>query len=119
MKTMFKLEENGTTLSTEIRAGLTSFMAMAYIIFLNPIFLSDTGMNASGVLAATCLSAALGTALSAFFSNKPFAYSITAGIAVGFISYLICKLAARKYQELNIPTVVICLIFILYFCYNH
>ena len=72
MKKLFKLEENGTTLYTEIRAGLTTFVAMAYIIFLNPVFLSATGMNASGVLAATCLSAALGTALSAFFSNKPF-----------------------------------------------
>lgn len=55
MKKLFKLEENGTTLSAEIRAGLTTFVAMAYIIFLNPVFLSATGMNASGVLAATCL----------------------------------------------------------------
>ena len=45
----------------------------------------------------------------------PFAYSITVGIAVGFLSYLLCKLAARKYRELNASTVVLCLLFALYF----
>ena len=89
MKKLFKLEENGTTIYAEIRAGLTTFVAMAYIIFLNPVFLSATGMNASGVLAATCLSAALGTALSAFFSNKPFAMASGMGMNAYF-TYTLC-----------------------------
>ena len=46
----------------------------------------------------------------------PLAYSITTGIAAGFISYVICKLAARKTGELNIPTVALSVIFVLYFC---
>ena len=64
MEKLFYLDQHGTTVSTEIRAGLTTFVAMAYIIFLNPVYLSATGMDSAGVLAATCLSAALGTALS-------------------------------------------------------
>lgn len=89
MKKLFNFEENGTTLYTEVRAGLTTFMAMAYIIFLNPVFLSATGMDASGVLAATCLSAALGTALSAFLSNKPFAMASGMGMNAYF-TYTLC-----------------------------
>lgn len=53
MKKMFRLTENHTTCRTEISAGLTTFFAMAYIIFLNPVFLSSTGMDASGILVAT------------------------------------------------------------------
>lgn len=89
MKKLFKLEENGTTLVEEIRAGLTTFVAMGYIIFLNPVLLSATGMNASGVLAATCLSAALGTTLSAFLSNKPFAMASGMGMNAYF-TYTLC-----------------------------
>ena len=80
MKKMFRLTENHTTCRTEISAGLTTFFAMAYIIFLNPVFLSSTGMDASGILVATCLSAALGCFLCAFFSNKPFAMASGMGM---------------------------------------
>ena len=89
MEKLFKLKENNTTVSTEVRAGLTTFVAMAYIIFLNPVFLSDAGMNAQGVLAATCLSAAIGTALSAFLSNKPFAMASGMGMNA-FFAYTLC-----------------------------
>lgn len=89
MEKLFKLKQNGTTTATEIRAGLTTFVAMAYIIFLNPVFLSETGMAPAGVLAATCLSAALGTALSAFLSNKPFAMASGMGMNAYF-TYTLC-----------------------------
>ena len=82
MKKMFRLTENHTTCRTEISAGLTTFFAMAYIIFLNPVFLSSIGMDASGILVATCLSAALGCCLCAFFSNKPFAMASGMGISL-------------------------------------
>lgn len=111
MKTMFKLEENGTTLQTEIRAGLTSFMAMAYIIFLNPVFLSAAGMNASGVLAATCLSAALGTALSAFFSNKPFAMASGMGMNTYF-TYTLCFGYGYTWQQALALTFLAGLVFL-------
>lgn len=89
MEKLFKLKQNSTTASTEIRAGLTTFVSMAYIIFLNPVFLSATGMSSAGVLAATCLSAAIGSALSAFFSNKPFAMASGMGMNAYF-TYTLC-----------------------------
>lgn len=111
MKKLFKLEENGTTLYTEIRAGLTTFMAMAYIIFLNPVFLSSAGMNASGVLAATCLSAALGTALSAFFSNKPFAMASGMGMNAYF-TYTLCFGYGYTWQQALALTFLAGLVFL-------
>lgn len=89
MEKIFKLKQNGTTVATEIRAGLTTFVAMAYIIFLNPVFLSATGMSSAGVLAATCLSAAIGTVLSAVLSNKPFAMASGMGMNAYF-TYTLC-----------------------------
>lgn len=89
MEKFFRLQENGTTFGTEIRAGLTTFVAMAYIIFLNPVFLSQTGMESTGVLVATCLSAAVGTALSALISNRPFALASGMGMNAYF-TYTLC-----------------------------
>lgn len=67
----FKLKENGTTVSTEIFAGLTTFMTMGYIIFVNPDILSKTGMPFGPLVVATCLAAALATFLMAFWANYP------------------------------------------------
>lgn len=98
MEKLFHLKENAARPATEIRAGLTTFVAMAYIIFLNPVFLSQTGMDPAGVLAATCLSAALGTALSAFFSNKPFAMASGMGMNAYF-TYTLCFGYGYSWQE--------------------
>ena len=57
----FKLTENGTTVRTEILAGCTTFLTMAYITFVNPAILSDAGMDFGAVFVATCLAAAVGT----------------------------------------------------------
>lgn len=89
MEKQFKLKENGTTVRAEVRAGFTTFVAMAYIIFLNPVFLSATGMESAGVLAATCLSAAIGTMICAMFSNKPFALASGMGMNAYF-TYTLC-----------------------------
>ena len=62
----FKLEENGTTVRREVIAGVTTFLTMAYIIFVNPLILSDAGMDFGGVFVATCLAAAIGTAIMGF-----------------------------------------------------
>lgn len=77
MEKLFKLKENGTTVRTELIAGLTTFMTMAYIIALNPNLL--TGFGAEGgpelwnaVFLATCLASAIGTITMAFLANKPF-----------------------------------------------
>lgn len=84
MEKIFKLKENGTTAKTEIIAGLTTFMTMAYIIALNPNLLTNFGAEGSalwnGVFLATCISAAVGTILMAFLANKPFAMAPGMGL---------------------------------------
>ena len=77
MEKLFKLKENGTTVRTELIAGLTTFMTMAYIIALNPNLLTGFGAEGSpelwnAVFLATCLASAIGTITMAFLANKPF-----------------------------------------------
>ncbi|HEY9460927.1 MAG TPA: NCS2 family permease [Paralcaligenes sp.] len=67
----FQLHEHGTTVRTEILAGITTFLTMSYIIFVNPAILSGTGMDHDAVFVATCLAAALGTLIMAFLANWP------------------------------------------------
>ncbi len=112
MKKMFRLTEIHTTCRTEISAGLTTFFAMAYIIFLNPVFLSSTGMDASGILVATCLSAALGCFLCAFFSNKPFAMASGMGMNA-FFAYTLCGRCGYTWQQALALTVIAGVIFLL------
>ena len=69
---MFKLKENGTTVKTEIVAGITTFMTMAYILAVNPNLLSMAGIPRGGVFMATCIASVVGTLLMAFMSNYPF-----------------------------------------------
>lgn len=80
----FKLKENNTTMKTEITAGMTTFMTMAYILIVNPSILSKTGMDYNALLSVTCLSAALGTLFMAFFANYPFALAPGMGLNAYF-----------------------------------
>ena len=73
MEKFFHLKENGTTVSTEILAGLTTFFAMAYIIVVNPQILSQTGMPWGGVFLATIIAAIIGTLVMGLFANVPYA----------------------------------------------
>ena len=82
---MFKLAENGTTARREIRAGLTTFLTMAYIIAVNALILSQAGMPADGVMAATCLAAALGSLLMGLLTNYPFALAPGMGLNAFFV----------------------------------
>jgi AGZA family xanthine/uracil permease-like MFS transporter len=70
---MFKLQENGTTVRTELLAGLTTYVTMVYIAFVNPAILADAGMDRGAVFVATCLAAALGSALMGIYANFPIA----------------------------------------------
>lgn len=80
----FKLSEHGTDVRKEILAGITTFMTMAYIIFVNPGILSETGMPFGSLLVATCLGAALATFLMAFLANYPFALAPGMGLNAFF-----------------------------------
>lgn len=76
----FKLKENNTNVKTEITAGLTTFMTMAYILAVNPSILSDAGMDPTAVLLATCIASFIGTACMALMANLPFALSAGMGL---------------------------------------
>ena len=89
LEKLFKLKAHNTTVKTEIIAGVTTFFAMAYIIFVNPGFLSEAGMDFNAVMMATCLAAALGTILTAFLANVPFAQAPGMGLNA-FFTYTVC-----------------------------
>ena len=89
LEKLFKLKAHNTTVKTEIVAGVTTFFAMAYIIFVNPGFLSEAGMDFNAVMMATCLAAALGTIITAFLANVPFAQAPGMGLNA-FFTYTVC-----------------------------
>ena len=97
MEKFFKLSENKTTVKTEIIAGATTFFTMAYIIFVNPSILAETGMDAGAVMVATCLSAALGTVLIGLLSNYPFAQAPGMGLN-SFFAVTICGIMGYSWQ---------------------
>lgn len=80
LEKVFKLREKGTNVKTEVVAGITTFMTMAYILAVNPSILGDAGMDATAVLLATALASFIGTALMALTANKPFALSAGMGL---------------------------------------
>lgn len=94
----FKLKEHKTTVLTEVVGGITTFFAMAYIIFVNPNFLSQTGMDHTAVMLATCISAAIGSLLTAFLANVPFAQAPGMGLNA-FFTYTICFGMGYTWQQ--------------------
>lgn len=84
MENFFKLKERGTTVSREIIAGLTTFLAMAYILAVNPGMLSAAGMSARAVFTATAVSAAIATLVMAFVANLPVALAPGMGLNAFF-----------------------------------
>ena len=83
----FKLSANRTTVKTEIMAGITTFMTMAYILAVNPSILGDAGMDPTAVLLATAISSFIGTACMAFMANLPFALSAGMGLNAYLASF--------------------------------
>ena len=90
LERLFKLSENKTTIRTEIAAGVTTFLTMAYIIFVNPQILSEAGVPYSGALFATCLSAAVGSLMMGLIANYPFALAPGMGLNAYF-TYTVVK----------------------------
>ncbi|WP_297577192.1 NCS2 family permease [uncultured Deefgea sp.] len=84
LDSFFKLKENGTDVRTEVIAGFTTFLTMAYIVFVNPSILAKTGMDFNSVFVATCLAAALGTAIMALVANYPIALAPGMGLNAYF-----------------------------------
>ena len=95
---LFKLSENGTTVSRELQAGLTTFAAMAYILAVNPSILANTGMDQSALITVTALTAAVSTILMAALTNFPLALAPGMGINA-FFTYTICIGAGVRWQD--------------------
>ena len=89
LEKIFKLKQNNTSVKTEVIAGLTTFMTMAYILAVNPSILSASGMDKEAILIATCLASFIGTMCMAFFANLPFALSAGLGLNAYF-AYTVC-----------------------------
>ena len=90
LERIFKLSENGTTVRTEVAAGVTTFLTMAYIIFVNPTILQEAGVPFTGALFATCASAAIGSILMGLLANYPFALAPGMGLNAYF-TYSVVK----------------------------
>lgn len=90
LERMFKLKENNTSVRTEIIAGFTTFFAMSYIIFVNPDMLKITGMDFASVMIATCVASAIGSFLTAFIANIPFAQAPGMGLNALF-TFTLCQ----------------------------
>ena len=97
MDKYFKLSENGTSVGKEVVAGITTFVTMAYIIFVNPSILSLAGMDAGAVMVATCLASFLGTILIGLLSNYPFAQAPGMGLNA-FFAFTICGTLGYSWQ---------------------
>jgi len=89
---LFKLNEHGTTVRTELIAGLTTFLTMAYIIFVNPSILGDAGMPKDAVFVATCLIAALGTTIMGLYANYPIALAPGMGLNAYFAYVVVLQM---------------------------
>lgn len=89
LEKMFKLKENNTTAKTEVIAGITTFMTMAYILAVNPNLLSRAGMDPTAVLIATCLASFIGTFAMALLANYPFALAPGMGLNAYF-AFTVC-----------------------------
>lgn len=106
LEKIFKLKENKTNVYTEFIAGLTTFMAMSYIIFVNPTVLSQTGMDYNAVYGATILASIIGTLILSLYANVPYAQS--AGIGLGSLfTYTLCGSMGYSWQQ-SLAMVFIC-----------
>ena len=107
----FKLKENNTNIKTEVVAGLTTFMTMAYILAVNPSILSASGMDSNAILMATALASFIGTLAMALLANYPFALAPGLGLNAYF-AYTVCGVEGYSWQIALLAVFVEGLIFI-------
>jgi AGZA family xanthine/uracil permease-like MFS transporter len=92
LERFFRLRENGTTVRTEIVAGATTFLTMAYIVFVNPMILADAGMDQGAVFVATCLAAAAGTLMMGLLASYPIALAPGMGLNAYFTYTVVAQM---------------------------
>ena len=111
LERVFKLKQNGTTVKTEIVAGITTFMTMAYILAVNPSILGDAGMNPNAVLMATAIASFIGTVCMALMANMPFVLSAGMGLNA-YLAYTVVIGMGYSWQIALLAVFVEGLIFI-------
>ena len=111
LEKIFKLSQNNTNVKTEVIAGITTFMTMAYILAVNPSILGDAGMNPTAVLLATAIASFIGTAAMALMANLPFALSAGMGLNA-YMAYTVCGAMGYPWQVCLLAVFVEGLIFI-------
>ncbi|AKJ68858.1 adenine permease [Pandoraea thiooxydans] len=113
LERLFKLQQHGTNSRTEVIAGLTTFLTMSYIIFVNPTILSGTGMDKNAVFVATCLAAALGTLIMAFVANYPIGMAPGMGLNAFFAFTVVGAMGYSWQQALGAVFVSGCVFIVL------
>ena len=113
MKQFFKLEENNTNVKTEVLAGITTFMTMAYILIVNPIILSETGMDFGGIFTATALSSLIATLMMALYANYPFALAPGMGLNAFFAFTVVLGPMGKSWEFALTAVLIEGIIFIL------
>ncbi len=112
LEKLFKLSKNNTTVKTEVMAGLTTFMTMAYILAVNPSILADAGMDSSAVLLATAIASFVGTCCMAFTANLPFVLSAGMGLNA-YLAYTVVQGFGYSWQVALLAVFVEGIIFII------
>lgn len=112
MEKFFKLKENNTDVRTEVLAGITTFMTMAYILIVNPLILSETGMDKGGVFTATALSSAIATLVMALYAKYPFALAPGMGLNA-FFTYSVVLNMKHSWQFALTAVLIEGIIFVL------
>ena len=113
MKQFFKLEENKTNVKTEVLAGITTFMTMAYILVVNPVILSSTGMDFGGIFTATALSSLIATFMMALYANYPFALAPGMGLNAFFAFTVVLGHMGKSWEFALTAVLIEGIIFIL------
>ena len=111
LEKLFHLKANNTNVKTEVIGGITTFMTMAYILAVNPLILSASGMDSQAILMATALAAFIGTIFMAFVANYPFALAPGLGLNAYF-AYTVCGAMGYSWQFALLAVFVEGLIFI-------
>lgn len=113
LEKLFQLKAHNTTLRTEILAGLTTFLTMAYILFVNPAILGETGMDKGAVFVATCLAAAIGSAVMGLIANYPIALAPGMGLNAFFTYTVVLGMGHTWQVALGAVFLSACMFFLL------
>ncbi|PTQ67730.1 NCS2 family permease [Pseudomonas sp. GV071] len=113
LERLFQLNAHNTNVRTEVLAGITTFLTMAYILFVNPSILGETGMDKGAVFVATCLAAAIGSAIMGFIANYPIALAPGMGLNAFFTYTVVLHMGHTWQVALGAVFLSACMFFLL------